>query len=193
MLGKAANNLGLFSDEKKEPISGKVDAIQGSAGFDDIAEATRSAPVTTSATPGAAPRTRRGRPGAQPTPVTPPTPVKTAAQAEAEQRKLDALKTIGEAMMRDMADTPYEIWAYLAQDESLKLTKEESKELAQAYVLVAQTMDFTNLSPFWSGMIFIAAKNAKLAGQRIKLIADKKAKTTDGETTPGDMHGMGIN
>jgi hypothetical protein len=84
----------------------------------------------------------------------------------------EAQKKIGESMMLDIAGVPYDIWAFVASDESLSLTKAEEKELADAYYLVAQSMSFSSMSPFWQGMLFLISRNARLVKARVKLFKE---------------------
>jgi hypothetical protein len=138
----------------------------------DLSKAIQDAPDNTGiAIPSSTsqPRPRRGRKNtSEHTP--PPQPqlqVKTAAEIAAEEKRLAAVKKIQGEMAKDVAGIPYEVWAFIAQDDSKALKEEEEKELADAYALVAETLPLGNFSPMWTGIMFILSRNAKFIRARM--------------------------
>ena len=165
--------MGLF-EKKDEPIKtlDRPEEIRKMGGHDgDLDKAIANAPDNTDiAIPSdSSPKSRRGK---YSKPVVPQNQavVPTVSPEELARQKAiaDAQKKIGESMMKDVAGIPYDVWAFIASDESLSLTKEEEKELAEAYYLVSQSLSFSSMSPFWQGMLFLISRNARLVKSRIK-------------------------
>lgn len=172
----------LWRKKNKEPeLPTKTGEIRNMAGHGgDFASAAKSAPESTAqevASPAnSKPSTRSRRPSSSaPAPVSTKEMQDLAKKAEAIEKQRAALQRIGEEMMRDIAGTPYEVWAFLAQDPSLKLTKEEEKDLAEAYWLVAQSISLGD-TPVWiTAPLFLLSRNGRLVKARMELRQKKAA------------------
>lgn len=157
--------------ETEEKILNRPDEIRKMGGHDgDLAKAIESAPDDTGiAIPSDTPAKIRSRKPKQvyqsPQPVAPQISPEEIARLK---QVADAQKKIGQDMMKDVAAIPYDVWAFLASDETKALSKEEEKELSDAYFLVAQSLNYSAMSPFWSGMLFLLSRNARLVKARIK-------------------------
>lgn len=168
--------MDLFN-EKDKPTPNKEDQIRQMGGHSGKLEnAIESAPDDTGiAIPSTTETPRRGRKKSSgrwdsPQVVTSPTPVvpiKSQAEIEAERKRQEAIKKIQSEMAKDVAGMPYEVWAFIAQDDAKALSKEEEKELSDAYALVAETLPLGNLNPMWTGIMFILSRNAKFIRARL--------------------------
>lgn len=103
---------------------------------------------------------------------------KDILNAEREKARQEAIQKIGEEMARDVAGVPYEVWAFVAQDEELRLATDEEKELAEAYHLVAQTLPLSTMNPLLIAALFLASRNAKIV--RKKMMEHKKRLEMEG-------------
>lgn len=150
----------------------RPEEIRKMGGHDgDITAAAQDAPDNTDIPiPSSTRAVRRGR---KPSNIQPIQPIQTiSAEEAAKQAKVDlARKKIGEDMMRDLAALPYDVWAFIASDESKSLTKEEEKELADAYYLVAQSFSFSS-SPTWMAVLFLISRNSRLIKSRVKSLKE---------------------
>lgn len=94
-------------------------------------------------------------------------------EREKEEKKQAAMQAVGQHIMGKVASIPYDVWARFAEDDKLKLTPEQHKELAQSYFLLAQTMNLDFSGPV-ALVIGIAVSNAVLVGERLKYLAEKE-------------------
>lgn len=158
--------------DKQQRELNRPEEIRKMGGHDgDITSAAQDAPDNTDIPIPSSTRTvRRGR---KPSNIQPIQPIQTiSAEDAAKQAKIDlARKKIGEDMMRDLAGLPYDVWAFIASDESKSLTKEEEKELADAYYLVAQSFSFSS-SPTWTAVLFLISRNSRLIKSRVKSLKE---------------------
>ena len=167
----------LWGDSKKETPKelNRPEEIRKMGGHDgDIAAAIASAPESSDDIPIASSvspsRKKKGRP-ISPQPAIPIVPQISAEEAKRQADIAAARKKIGESMMKDLAGMPYDIWAFVASDDSLSLTKDEEKELADAYYLVAQSFNFSS-SPTWTAVLFLISHNARLVKSRVKSLKE---------------------
>jgi hypothetical protein len=163
--------LDIFKDKDKSPNPTKEDQIRQMGGHGgDLETAISSAPDDTGiAIPSATESKPRGRRKSGPQPVSSPqpvTPIKSQAEIEAERKRNEAVRKIQSEMAKDVAGLPYEAWAFIAQDNSKALSKEEEKELAEAYAMVAETLTIS-VNPLWTGIMFILSRNAKFVRARL--------------------------
>lgn len=115
-----------------------------------------------------------------------PTSTRSARQREIDQerakeeKKQAAMQAVGHHIMGKVASLPYDVWAKFADDEHLKLTPEQHKELAESYFLLAQTLNVDFSGPI--ALAFgIAISNAVLVGERLKYMSDKEEKQKEEE------------
>lgn len=160
----------------QEKTTDKPTEIRKLAGGQDFPTMAASAPSDTSsdtAIPTGSKPAKRGRPYAS-QPVSQITQ-KTIEDAEAKAKRDAALNKIAAGMMEDTAAMPYEVWAFVAHDSSLRLTREEEKDLAQAYQLVSEYVSAGKMLPAWVILpLFIAGRNAKLIKKRVQEMAEKE-------------------
>lgn len=161
------------NDKDKEPKQlNRPDEIRKMGGHDGsmesaIADAPDSSDIPIpSSTRSVKSRTRK------PIQTSDPIIDKKSQEDAARQAKIDeARRKIGENMMKDIAAIPYDVWAFIASDNSKSLSKEEEKELSDAYYLVAQSFNFSS-SPTWMAVVFLLSKNSRLIKARVKSLKE---------------------
>ena len=102
---------------------------------------------------------------------------KTVADIEREAKRKAALQRMSEMMLSDMAGAPYEFWAAVVDDDDMKLSEQEARELGEAYQIVAESLPMGNMPSWVTLPLFILGRNARLVRKRIKLAeqnAEKK-------------------
>jgi hypothetical protein len=95
-------------------------------------------------------------------------PKKNAEEIAAAERRKLAMDKIGGVITRKVASVPYVLWAAMASNDSLRLTKDEQKELADAYLEIARGYDADFSSPFF-GVFAAIAINAEFVAKRMGL------------------------
>jgi hypothetical protein len=82
---------------------------------------------------------------------------------------------------------PYETWSFFAHDPRLRLTPEESKELADSYYVLAQAYEPDFSKPFWL-IPTIAMSHVGLIAERMVYLneKEKKAKNKKNEKENGE-------
>jgi hypothetical protein len=162
----------LFPEKEEPTTPSREEEIRRMVGSDgSLSQAISEAPDNTGIAIPSTSAPSRGRkrrnqqePAAQ---TKPELQVKTAAEIAAEEKRLAAVKKIQGEMAKDVAGIPYEVWAFIAQDDAKALKPDEEKELADAYALVAETLPLGNFSPMWTGIMFILSRNAKFIRARM--------------------------
>lgn len=70
-------------------------------------------------------------------------------QEQEDRENAAATEAIGKVATRKLATMPYNLWAYLASDPSLRLSVEEVKELSEAYFHLIKAMKPNLNKPKW--------------------------------------------
>lgn len=101
---------------------------------------------------------------------------KLVAAQKKEQEKQEAIDLAFGTMAKQLAETPYQIWAFYAEQPEFALKPEESQKLAMAYHKLAKA-----LSPDMTGPIamlsMVVLLNVSFVGQRIA--EDRKRKSDE--------------
>lgn len=169
--------MSLFSkDKSSSPVDAKGSQLDSMANFPDMAAAVGAAPSTTKAGAEeiARPSNRPSSRASRTPPSAPVPPAKTAEEIKKEELRKKALDVVGKELCSEIAEIPYEVWAFMASNPELRLTKEEATELADSYFLLAQAIDPDFSSPWMLGFTLMA-KNVVLVAKRVKMEQLKKA------------------
>lgn len=161
--------MGLF-DKKQEPIKppSTESEVRNMVEHSDLASAIKVAPTSNSPAPAPEPKRTRQLRTTQPQVQGP-----TAEDIEKARRKSEAMKVVGTDFMREIAEVPYEFWAFFASDPELRLTDAESKKLADSYFYLAQNMDL-DFSKSWLLIPLILMKNKSLVTSRFRMLEEKE-------------------
>jgi hypothetical protein len=167
---------------KDSPPELKQSEMRKMSGFSDINEVARNAP----ASPGSVETNTSQRSSRRAATQERKVSKEESEKLEKLERQRAALNTIGKRYCKMMADAPYEMWARFAQDDFLRLTPDEGKELSDAYfeLLNALEPDLTSPWVIAGGIVFM---NAFMVGKRLKHlqeIAEKQEKENEDEKQP---------
>lgn len=180
--------LNSLWERTEEPAASKqpnrVAEVRKMAGFSgEFDKAGENAPDSTSsevATPTNSKPTKRGRPANQPvagSSILNPQPSQVAIDLAAQKEAIDK---IAKEMMKDVAGMPYEVWAFIAADPALALSKDEEKELSDAYFLVAQSLSLGGMPKWLVLPLFLVGRNAKIMkGKMSYLRTNEERKAVD--------------
>jgi hypothetical protein len=134
-------------EDKKAPDTSSE--TKKMTGFADINAVAAAAPDKASSSTAATPASRAASPR-----------VRQKAEADKKQEEKDkrveeALSKVGTAMMRELAQLPYEAWAFFFSDPGLKLDAKQSEELANSYYLIFQALKPEQLTD-WKVLLALA-------------------------------------
>lgn len=175
--------MGIFN--RKPPVAGEVARptnlpasdrtaeLNRMTGFEGL-DALRTAAPSSTGTESQRPVRSRGR-TSQPQAPTP-------EEVEKARLRAEAMQNVGHDLMGQLAEIPYETWAFMTADPDMSLKPEERDKLAKSYFLLAQTLNPDFSKPKWLiwALIF---HNAGMVADRLRIRAAKLAKAaTEAET-----------
>lgn len=170
--------MGLFSrtdGTKKETIESEQEsATRAVSGFPDL-KSVKDA-ISSGVSPVETPRRGRQSAARSATGVPQVTGAdieKALAAAEKEKKKQEAIDLAMGTIAKQLAETPYEVWAFYAEQPAFALKPDESKKLADAYHMLAKALapDLTGPGAMLGIVVML---NVSLIGQR--LAEDRKRK-----------------
>lgn len=140
-------------------------------GFDSIKDVADAAPSDYATPVNASPRQsrRESRTGTRSAAAS----KREIAEQAKEEQKRKAMETVGKHYAKLLAELPYKFWAKFADDPRLSLTPEQSKELADSYYLLAQSINPDFTSP-WIIALGVVIQNAILVVERFSMLNDEE-------------------
>jgi hypothetical protein len=151
------------------------------SGFSDIHSVAAAAPETVRSGDVATPT--RGGPAASRGRKTKAATVEEKKQEEHSKLVEEALSKVGAEMMRSLAELPYEAWAMFFSDPEMRLTKEESKTLADSYFLIAKALKPEALADWKVLVLFALLQNGKIVASKLRErnVRQERAKLNAGD------------
>jgi hypothetical protein len=140
----------------------QIREMSGHATLDDVKKAAPSHESDTAQPPNARTRTARQAKQEQ----------ERTSQAQQEQKRENAMAVVGGQMMRELAEVPYSLWAFLASDPNLRLNPEDATRLAESYYILAQAYEPDFSKPFWL-IPTITLMHLKLVAARLAYMTSK--------------------
>lgn len=166
-----------------EKAEAKAENIRGMSGYSSIDDVARNAPTFETETQQAGTPAMSGARKPTRKQVSDQLAEQERRRKIDEERRQKAMQVVGERLMVGLANAPYEVWAMLAADPMLRLNPDEQKELADAYMILAQAYE-----PDFSKPIYliptIMLMHARIGLTRTAYLAAKKA---GANVTPADV------
>jgi uncharacterized protein with GYD domain len=156
-------------DEKKAPdTASETKKMTGFAGIDDVAaaapeKASNAGIASPSRSAATSPRQRKA----------------TQEQQKEEERQKaveEALSKVGVEMMKELAMLPYEAWAFFFSDPALRLTPQESEQLANTYYLIAKALKPEQITSLKVLLALAALQNVRIAVVKLRAHAERTEK-----------------
>lgn len=185
--------MGLFTSKDKTdnppPAPGAAgNEIRKLAGAGDLAATVRAAPSDPSEARIETSKPSRGRPSVSRSGPAATSTEQSEKDRQKQERKERSLRVIGSQLTKGVAEIPYDLWAFFYADPELCLTKEEAKELAEAYFELAQAMDVDFSHPIWIAFTIVITNKAMIKARwemlqekerkaRVQLAAEKQERT----------------
>jgi hypothetical protein len=178
--------MGFWDSKEKETDNVQPDKeteIRRMSNISNLESAINSAPASTASDvviPANVSPAKKSRPSKiNQQPITTQTSQQTADAiklAEQLAKRKAALQKIGAKTLEKAANAPYDFWAMLADDNELKLSSEERKELAEAYQLIGEALPLGELPPWITLSLYMAGMHGDLIRTRLQHIKERQDK-----------------
>ena len=173
-------------DESQETADRHAENIRGMAGFKNLEEVASTAPKSDDE-----PVTRQDKKTskrAQQEAARQQQQKQAAEDKRKDELKQAALQMLGQDVCKDFAAIPYDVWAFWMSDPNLGLTKEEQRELADTYWMLAQALQPDFLASPWFLAVIVLLRNVRYVGRRFTYLVIKKQ--TGQEIPPDQVEGV---